>query len=93
MLAGAALEEMLRSMVDASDAKPKGKPAINSYVPALREADVLNAQEVKDVVSWARMKNNAGHGQFDLIELPNARLMAQGINLVMQKHAPRVVPR
>jgi hypothetical protein len=88
MLVGAALEEMLRSMVDTSGAKPRGKPGINSYATVLREADILSAQEVKDVTSWAGMRNNAAHGQFDQIELPNARLMAQGINLFMQKHAP-----
>lgn len=88
MLAGAALEEMLRSMVDAAGAKPRGKAGLNSYSTALRDADVLSAQEVKDVTSWAGMRNDAAHGRFDLIELPNARLMAQAINLFMQKHAP-----
>jgi hypothetical protein len=88
MLAGAALEELLRSLVDSSGAKPRGKPGINSYTVALREAGALNAQEVKDITSWAGMRNSAAHGQFDQIELPNARLMAQGINLFMQKHTP-----
>lgn len=86
MLAGAALEEMLRSMVDTSGAKIKGKPGINTYASALRALEELTAQETKDITSWAGMRNNAAHGQFDQIELANARLLAQGINLFMQKH-------
>jgi hypothetical protein len=88
MLAGAALEELLRSMVDASGAKMTGKPSIGTYADALRAASVITAQEVKDVTSWAGMRNNAAHGQFDQIELANARLMAQAVNLFMQKHVP-----
>lgn len=87
MLAGAALEELLRSMVDIVGLKPKGKAGIISYSLALRDADVLTVQEVKDITSWAGMRNSAAHGQFNGIELPNARLMAQGVNLFMQKHA------
>lgn len=88
MLAGAALEEMLRSLVDTAGAKPKGKPGINSYATALREAGVITQQDVKNVTSWAGMRNDAAHGDFAQIELPNARLMAQGINLFMQQYAP-----
>ena len=88
MLAGAALEEMLRSMIDTSGAKVKGKPGINSYTSALRAIEELTAQETKDITSWAGMRNNAAHGRFDQIELANARLLAQGINQFMQKHGP-----
>jgi hypothetical protein len=88
MLAGAALEEMLRSMVDTAGAKPKGRAGISSYTNALREVGAISAQEVKDLASWAGMRNNAAHGDFGQIELPNARLMAQGINLFIQKHSP-----
>lgn len=88
MLAGAALEEMLRSLVDTVGTKPKGKPGINSYANALREAGALTQQDVKNVTSWAGMHNDAAHGDFEQIELPNARLMAQAINLFMQKYGP-----
>lgn len=86
MLAGAALEEMLRALVDTTGAKPKGKIGINSYASALRAESVISPQEVKDITSWAGMRNDAAHGAFVQIELANARLMAQGINLFMQKH-------
>jgi hypothetical protein len=88
MLAGAALEEMLRSLVDTAEIKVKGKPGITSYANALREAEVLSVQEVKDVTSWGGMRNEAAHGKFDRIELANAGLMAQGINFFMQRHRP-----
>lgn len=63
MLAGAALEELLRSLVDTAGLKPKGKPGIGSYASALREAGVISPQEVKDVTSWGGMRNDAAHGR------------------------------
>lgn len=88
MLAGAALEEMLRSMVVANSSTVKGKPGINSYASALRTDDVISAQEAKDISSWGGLRNHAAHGEFEQIQLPNARLLAQAVNLFMQKHAP-----
>lgn len=90
MLAGAALEEVLRSLVESTGAKPRGKAGIHSYASALRQVDALTPQELKDVTAWAGLRNSAAHGQFDQIGLPNARLMAQGINLFMQRRAPEV---
>lgn len=87
MLAGAALEELLRSMIDRSELKPRAKPSISTYATALRTAELITAQEMKDVTAWAGLRNDAAHGHFDRIELANARLMQQGVNLFMQKHA------
>jgi hypothetical protein len=87
VLAGAALEEVLRGLLLTTSAVVKGKPGINSYAAALREAGVLDAQDVKDVTSWAGLRNAAAHGEFTKIELANARLMTQGINLFIRQKA------
>lgn len=90
MLAGAALEELLRSRLDITDAKPRGKPGITSYANALRQVGALTPQELKDVTAWAGLRNSAAHGRFEQIELANARLMEQGINLFMQQKGPEL---
>jgi hypothetical protein len=87
MLAGAALEELLRSMIDRAGLKPRAKPSIGTYATALRAAELITAQEMKDVTAWAGLRNDAAHGHFDRIELANARLMQQGVNPFMQKHS------
>ena len=86
MLAGAALEELLRSMVAAVGAKPKGKPGIGSYANALRAEDAITVQDAKDITAWAGMRNAAAHGDFAQISSEAARLMAMGVNLFMQNH-------
>jgi len=91
VLAGAALEELLRSMWH-QIALPalNGRPGINSYATALKEAKVLDKQDVKDVTAWAGLRNDAAHGDFAALDLPRARIMADGINLFMQRHGPRL---
>jgi hypothetical protein len=89
VLAGAALEEYLRSIVAATGATVKGKPGISSYAAALRASDELTAQEVKDVTAWAGLRNSAAHGEFAPISTEGARLMTQGVNLFMQVQSAR----
>lgn len=90
VLAGAALEELLRSMWQRADAPLlAGKPGINAYAAALQTAKVIDRQDLKDITSWAGLRNDAAHGEFDALDLPRARLMVDGINLFMQQRAPR----
>jgi hypothetical protein len=85
MLAGAALEELLRSLVITHNAKVKGKPGLQAYSEALRTAGVLTPQDVKDVTSWAGVRNEAAHGQFADLSRQRAALMADGVNLFMRQ--------
>lgn len=90
MLAGAALEAALRSLWEqAGSPSLAGKPGINSYSTALQTAGKLDRQDAKDVTAWSGLRNDAAHGHFDLLDAPRARLMADGINLFMQRRAPR----
>jgi hypothetical protein len=87
MLIGAALEELLRSMCIAESVTWVGKPGIGSYADALRAQDLISKQDVKDITSWGGQRNDAAHGEFDLIEKLRVRLMADGVNLFMQRHS------
>jgi len=89
MLAGAALEEFLRSMLAILPTQPRGKPGINTYAAVLRKADLLSAQDLKDITAWAGMRNDAAHGHFDSISIDRARIMVDGINLFMRQKVPR----
>jgi hypothetical protein len=87
MLIGAALEELLRSMCISETVTWVGKPGIGSYADALRAQELITKQDHKDVTSWAGQRNDAAHGNFDVIEKPRVRLMADGVNLFMQRHS------
>lgn len=80
VLAGAALEELLRSMIEAGPHEVKGKAGLNAYATALQLAGDLNRQEHKDVTSWAGLRNDAAHGRFDGLSRARAQLMVDGVN-------------
>jgi len=85
VLAGAALEEFLRSRVDAVAALLTGRPGISAYANALRKSEYLSAQDVKDVTAWAGQRNEAAHGQFERLSRARAQIMVDGINLFMRQ--------
>lgn len=85
VLAGAALEEFLRSRIAALGVTVSGKPSISSYASALRTAGDLSAQDVKDITAWAGQRNKAAHGEFDDLSRAGAQLMVNGINLFIRQ--------
>ena len=87
MLIGAALEELLRSMCIAETVTWVGKPGIGTYADPLRTQDLISKQDHKDITSWCGQRNDAAHGNFDLVEKSRVRLMADGVNLFMQRHS------
>lgn len=88
VLAGAALEEFLRSRITAKGLSPSGKPGINTYATALQQAGDLTRQEVKNITSWAGLRNHAAHGEWDQISREEARILVAGINLFLQQRMP-----
>ena len=79
VLAGAALEIALGSAVDELSIPVKGR-SINTYAQALRQADVLNKQHIKDVTQMAGVRNAAAHGDHDDLSRKGALLMEQQVN-------------
>ncbi len=87
VLAGAALEERLRAMVLASEATVVGREGLDSYGTALKKVDAISATEAKQVTYWAGLRNQAAHGdRLEELDIQNARHMAEGISLFLQKH-------
>jgi hypothetical protein len=79
VLAGASLEECLRSMIVDAGLAPTGKPAINTYAHALQAETFLDRGEVKDVTAWADARNEAAHGNFGNPSRVRTALMIEGI--------------
>jgi hypothetical protein len=87
VLAGAALEEFLRTWVEAEGLSiGSRKPSIDAYTGALREAELINKQDVKDITSWAGLRNHAAHAEWDDVADKNrVAIMIEGINLFMRR--------
>jgi hypothetical protein len=54
----------------------------------LAKAGVLSQQDVKNVIAWAGLRNQAAHGEFEDLARANAVLMAQGVDLFLQQKGP-----
>ena len=87
ILIGACLEEFLRTWVEAESLSVgTPKPGIDAYSRALRSADLLSKQDVKDITSWAGVRNHAAHGEWDKAsDRKRIRLMLEGVNLFMRQ--------
>ena len=87
ILLGACLEEFLRTWVEAESLSiGTSKPGIDAYSKALRGADLISKQDVKDITSWAGVRNHAAHGQWDEVSDRNRiRLVLAGVNLFMRQ--------
>ena len=88
VIIGAALEEFLRNWVEDSQISLKGKkPSLDSYAKSLREDELITKQDLKDITSWAGLRNHAAHGEWDEVsDKKRVTLMLEGINLFMRKY-------
>jgi hypothetical protein len=91
MLAGAALEEFLRGMVEGTTEAFDGGRTIDGYATHLRRLDRISKQEMKEVTAWGGRRNDAAHGHFAEINGEQARLMVAGINVFIRQHSPDAV--
>ena len=85
MLAGAALEIALRSAIEELDLIFEGQPSISVYARTLRKAEVLNKQDMKEVEQMAGLRNDAAHGNHDLLSRERSGLMEQQVNLFLNR--------
>jgi hypothetical protein len=88
MIVGATLEEFLRVMTDEGQLDLAGrKPGIGNYAQVLREGELLDKQDHKDLTSWGGLRNQAAHGEWEKVEDPERiDLMLQGVRLFIRKH-------
>lgn len=89
VLIGASLEEFLRTWIEeAAVSLGNRRPSIDAYASALREAELITKQDIKDITSWAGARNHAAHGEWDEVgEAARVRLMLEGVNLFMRKYS------
>ena len=89
VIIGAGLEEFLRTWVEQEKLLvPTTKKSIDSYAKILKEAELINKQDHKDIISWAGLRNSAAHGHWHEVEDKNKiELMLQGVNLFMRTYS------
>lgn len=88
MIIGAALEEFLRTWVENTNTIMSGKkPSMDSYAKALLESNLITKQDMKDITSWAGLRNHAAHGEWDEVaDKSRIALMLEAVNLFMRKY-------
>lgn len=88
VLIGATLEEFLRTWVESlSLSLGNRKPTIDSYAHVLYDATNIDKQDLKDITSWAGIRNSAAHGEWANVESrEKVSLMLQGVNLFLRKY-------
>lgn len=63
------------------------KPSLDSYAKILRESDLIDKQDSKDITAWAGIRNDAAHGHWQKVESKEKiSLVLQGVNLFLRKH-------
>jgi hypothetical protein len=88
VLIGSTLEEFLRTWVEKEGLSlGNRKPSLDTYSKLLREADLIDKQDMKDITAWAGIRNDSAHGHWDKVESKEKiSLMLQGVNLFMRKY-------
>ena len=88
VLIGASLEEFIRTWIDAEGLSiGNNKPSLDAYAKALKEAELILKQDVKDITSWTGLRNHAAHGEWDEVaDKKRVSLMLEGVNLFMRKY-------
>lgn len=87
VMCGAALEIALRAVASANDVLPDGPTSMSALTAALRRAEMLTKQDVKDLDMLGGLRNQAAHGHFDDLSLERAGLMEQHSNLMLRRLA------
>lgn len=88
VIIGAVLEEFLRNWVEEAGLSLEGKkPSLDAYATVLKEASLITKQDIKDITSWAGLRNHAAHGEWDEVnDKKRVSMMLEGVNLFMRKY-------
>lgn len=87
ILMGAALEEFLKKVSEEREVDLTGiKLTIDPISKRLYDEQIISKQDLKDITSWAGIRNDATHGNFDIVNDRKRILNAiEGVNLFMRK--------
>lgn len=89
VIIGASLEEFLRNWLEElNEDMTELKLSLDSYSKQLRKRELISKQDLKDITSWAGIRNDAAHGNWDSVSDRNRiKLMLEGVNLFMRKYS------
>ena len=89
VLIGASLEEFLRNwIIDQNLNTENAKPTIDNYAKILKEVGLIDKQDIKEITSWAGLRNDAAHGHWELVSShEKINYMLIGVNLFIKKHS------
>ena len=91
-LAGAALEDALRRLCDASGISYPQRTSISILQTALyqpsKQIEVISGSENKQITSWGDTRNTADHGRFSEITHSEVLSMVIGVRGFIDKHLP-----
>ena len=91
-LAGAALEDVLRRLCDASGISYPQRTSISGLQTALyqpaNQIEVVSGSENKQITSWGDTRNTADHGRFSEITRSEVLSMVIGVRGFIDKHLP-----
>lgn len=63
------------------------RPGIDAYAKTLQANNLLSKLDVKDITSWAGIRNHAAHGEWEEVgDIGCIRLVLEGVNLFIRKH-------
>lgn len=87
MLCGAALEIALRAVAQASNITVEDRPGMTTLIVALRRAELITKQEVKELEVCVGVRNLAAHGSFEELTPERAGLMEQQTTILLGRLA------
>jgi hypothetical protein len=88
ILMGASLEEFLKKLAEHKEIDLSAiKLTIDPISKKLYEENVITKQDLKDITSWAGIRNDASHGNFeDVNDRKRIQNAIEGVNLFMRKY-------
>jgi len=88
ILMGSSLEEFLKKLSEQKQIDLKDiKSTIDPISTELYKKGIISKQDLKDITSWAGIRNDATHGNFEEVNDRKRILNAiEGINLFMRKY-------
>lgn len=87
-LAGATLESYLKNWVERENLTISAPPSIGKYAEALKQKKKITTQDMKDITSWAGLRNSAVHGNWSAVDdKKRVQLMVEGVGLFARKYS------
>lgn len=89
VIIGASLEEFLRTWLQEIGFDLKSiNMNLDTYAKELRSLNLITKQDLKDIISWGGIRNDAAHGHWTNVEdRSRIKIMLEGVNLFLRKYS------